>query len=105
MELGAFSVSLAVKDIEASREFYMKFGFRVIGGDAVENWLILQNGAATIRPLPGHVRQEHLSEHPPYRYLQRLPQRYLPPSCRHTKGTVHRSPQVIGGDVDVEGPW
>ena len=41
MELGAFSISLAVKDIEASRTFYDKFGFKVIGGDATQNWLIL----------------------------------------------------------------
>ena len=36
MELGAFSVSLAVADIEASRGFYAKFGFEVVGGDAAD---------------------------------------------------------------------
>ena len=44
MELGNFSVSLAVKDIEASRKFYEKFGFKVFAGDAGQNWLILKNG-------------------------------------------------------------
>jgi len=44
MELGAFSISLAVKDIEASREFYEKFGFEIFGGDASQNWLIMKNG-------------------------------------------------------------
>jgi predicted lactoylglutathione lyase len=44
MDLGAFSISLAVKDIEASRAFYEKFGFSVFGGDASQNWLILKNG-------------------------------------------------------------
>ena len=48
MELGAFSVSLAVKDIEASRAFYEKFGFGAVGGDASQNWLILRNGGHTI---------------------------------------------------------
>jgi lactoylglutathione lyase len=48
MELGAFSISLAVKDLEASREFYEKLGFEVFGGDAAQNWLILQNGEHTI---------------------------------------------------------
>ncbi|MBC7791508.1 MAG: VOC family protein [Anaerolineae bacterium] len=43
MELGNFSISLAVKDIEASRNFYEKFGFKVFGGDASQNWLILKN--------------------------------------------------------------
>ena len=44
MELGAFSISLAVKDLEASRKFYEKFGFTVFGGDPSQNWLILKNG-------------------------------------------------------------
>ena len=44
MELGAFSVSLAVKDLEASREFYEVLGFTVFGGDADQNWLIMKNG-------------------------------------------------------------
>jgi catechol 2,3-dioxygenase-like lactoylglutathione lyase family enzyme len=48
MQLGNFSVSLTVKDIEASRAFYEKLGFVIIGGDASQNWLILQNGTSTI---------------------------------------------------------
>jgi len=44
MELGAFSISLAVKDIEASRKFYEKFGFKPFAGNASQNWLILKNG-------------------------------------------------------------
>jgi lactoylglutathione lyase len=48
MELGAFSISLAVKDIEASRRFYEKLGFQVFGGDASQNWLIMKNGSHVI---------------------------------------------------------
>ena len=48
MNLGAFSISLAVKDIDASRDFYQKLGFEVVGGDASQNWLILRNGEHTI---------------------------------------------------------
>ena len=48
MELGAFSISLAVKDIEVSRTFYEKFGFQVFGGDASQNWLIMKNGGTVI---------------------------------------------------------
>ncbi len=48
MKLGAFSVSLAVKDIAASRAFYEKFGFNVFGGDQAQNWLILKNEDDTI---------------------------------------------------------
>lgn len=43
MKLGAFSVSLAVKDIAASRAFYETLGFTVFGGDQSQNWLILKN--------------------------------------------------------------
>ena len=52
MDLGAFSVSLAVRDLAASRAFYEKLGFEVAGGDAAQDWLILRNGTATIGPLP-----------------------------------------------------
>jgi lactoylglutathione lyase len=44
MELGAFSISLAVKDLEASLAFYEKLGFQILGGDRAQGWLILNNG-------------------------------------------------------------
>ena len=64
MELGAFSVSLTVRDIEASRDFYTKLGFVVIGGDQSENWLILQNGAATIGLFQGMFDKNILTFNP-----------------------------------------
>jgi predicted lactoylglutathione lyase len=48
MNLGAFSISLAVKDIGASKAFYEKFGFEVFGGDIDKNWLIMKNGGHVI---------------------------------------------------------
>jgi hypothetical protein len=48
MELGAFSVSLAVKDIEASKLFYEKLGFAVCAGDQSQNWRIMKNDDHTI---------------------------------------------------------
>ena len=48
MQLGNFSVGLAVKDIAASRVFYEKLGFVQIAGDQAQNWLILQNSTSTI---------------------------------------------------------
>lgn len=48
MEIGAFSVSLAVQDLQASRSFYENLGFEVFMGDPSQNWLILKNGDATI---------------------------------------------------------
>lgn len=48
MKLGAFSISLAVKDIGVSRDFYTRLGFEVAGGDAAQGWLILRNGQSVI---------------------------------------------------------
>ena len=64
MELGAFSISLAVKDIEASRSFYEKFGFTVFGGDASENWLILKNGDHVIGIFQGMFEKNMLTFNP-----------------------------------------
>lgn len=48
MELGAFSVSLSVSNIEKSKVFYQKLGFEIVGGDQSQNWLILRNGDHSI---------------------------------------------------------
>src|SRR4051812_19575385 len=48
MKLGAFSISLAVKDIAASRAFYEKLGFSQVAGNQAQKWLILRNGETTI---------------------------------------------------------
>lgn len=64
MELGAFSISLAVKDIEKSRAFYEKFGFQVFGGDASQNWLILKNGDHVIGLFQGMFEQNTLTFNP-----------------------------------------
>ena len=64
MELGAFSISLAVKDIEASRAFYKKFGFKVFGGNASQNWLILKNGDHTIGLFQGMFEKNMLTFNP-----------------------------------------
>jgi len=64
MELGAFSISLAVKDIEASRSFYEKFGFKVFAGDASQNWLILKNGDHAIGLFQGMFEKNILTFNP-----------------------------------------
>ena len=64
MELGAFSISLAVKDIEASRAFYEKFGFKVFGGDVSQNWLILKNGDHAIGLFQGMFEKNTLTFNP-----------------------------------------
>ena len=64
MELGAFSISLAVKDIKASRDFYQKLGFEIFGGDIEQNWLILKNGDHIIGLFQGMFEQNSLTFNP-----------------------------------------
>jgi len=64
MNLGAFSVSLAVKDLEASRKFYEKFGFKMFAGDASQNWLILKNGDHAIGLFQGMFEKNILTFNP-----------------------------------------
>ncbi len=63
MRLGNFSVSLAVKDIAKSREFYETLGFRVILGDQ-KHWLILQNDSSTIGLFQGMFPKNTLTFNP-----------------------------------------
>jgi len=64
MQLGAFSVSLAVKDIHASKAFYEKFGFEVVGGEISQNWLILRGSGQTIGLFQGMFEQNILTFNP-----------------------------------------
>ena len=64
MELGNFSISLAVKDLEASRKFYEKFGFQVFAGNAAQNWLILKNGDHAIGLFQGMFDKNILTFNP-----------------------------------------
>ena len=64
MELGAFSISLAVKDLAASQEFYEKLGFSVFGGDATQNWLIIKNKEHVIGLFQGMFEKNMLTFNP-----------------------------------------
>ena len=64
MELGAFSISLTVKDLGASRNFYEKFGFKSSGGEPSQNWLILKNGDHTIGLFQGMFEKNILTFNP-----------------------------------------
>lgn len=64
MNLGAFSVSLAVKDIEKSKLFYQKLGFEAVGGDQAQNWLILRNHTHTIGLFQGMFEKNILTFNP-----------------------------------------
>lgn len=64
MSIGAFSVSLAVKDINASREFYEKLGFHAFKGNIKQNWLIMQNKDCTIGLFQGIIENNILTFNP-----------------------------------------
>ena len=64
MELGAFSISLAVKDIAASRAFYEKLGFKVFAGKQEQRWLILRNGSTVIGLFQGMFEKNSLTFNP-----------------------------------------
>jgi lactoylglutathione lyase len=64
MNLGAFSVSLNVKDINKSKEFYEKLGFETLGGDITQNWLILKNGDHIIGLFQGMFERNILTFNP-----------------------------------------
>lgn len=64
MDLGAFSVSLSVKDIHRSFEFYSKLGYQVIGGDIKQNWVILKNGISVIGLFQGMFEKNILTFNP-----------------------------------------
>ena len=64
MQLGAFSVSLAVKDIAASKAFYEKLGFTAMGGEQSQGWLILKNGDSIIGLFQGMFEKNILTFNP-----------------------------------------
>jgi catechol 2,3-dioxygenase-like lactoylglutathione lyase family enzyme len=64
MDLGAFSVSLAVKDLEASRAFYEKLGFKAFHGEPSQNWLIMRNGDHIIGLFQGMFDRNILTFNP-----------------------------------------
>lgn len=64
MELGAFSISLAVKNIKASKAFYEKFGFKAFMGDISQNWPILRNGEHVIGLFQGMFERNTLTFNP-----------------------------------------
>jgi lactoylglutathione lyase len=64
MKLGAFSVSLNVKDINKSKSFYENLGFQVLGGDITQNWIILKNENCIIGLFQGMFEKNILTFNP-----------------------------------------
>ncbi len=64
MDLGAFSISLTVKDLAVSKSFYERLGFQVFGGDASQNWLIMKNNDCIIGLFQGMFERNILTFNP-----------------------------------------
>jgi catechol 2,3-dioxygenase-like lactoylglutathione lyase family enzyme len=64
MQLGNFSVSLAVKDIRASKAFYEKLDFKQVNGNIEQNWVVLQNGSTTVGLFQGMFERNMLTFNP-----------------------------------------
>jgi catechol 2,3-dioxygenase-like lactoylglutathione lyase family enzyme len=70
MKLGNFSVSLAVKDIQASKAFYEKLDFKEVGGDIEKHWIILQNGTTTVGLFQGMFERNIMTFNPGWTHEQ-----------------------------------
>jgi predicted lactoylglutathione lyase len=64
MNLGTFSISLAVKNIQASKAFYQNLGFEIMGGNQEQNWLILKNGTTILGLFQGMFEKNILTFNP-----------------------------------------
>lgn len=64
MDLGSISLSLAVNDLAASKDFYSKLGFEPAGGDPEQNWLILRNGDHVLGLFQGMFEENILTFNP-----------------------------------------
>ena len=76
MQLGNFSVSLAVKDIKASKAFYEKLDFKQVGGVGGKNWTILQNGTTTIGLFQGMFKKNVMTFNPGWDKDRKTPKKW-----------------------------
>ncbi len=98
MELGAFSISLAVKDIEASKLFYAKLGFTVMGGNQAQNWLILKNGDHVIGLFQGMFAKNVLTFNPGWDQLAQPLATFS--DVRELQHTLRESGVVLMSEAD-----
>ena len=101
MKLGALSVSLTVKDIQASRDFYAKLGFEEIGGDADDNWLILRNGDHVIGLFQGMFERNMLTFNPGWDQHCNTLETF--PDVRELQRSIRDQGVEIGVEADESG--
>ena len=101
MELGAFSLSLTVKDLAASREFYGKLGFEPRGGDG-QQWQILSNGATLIGLFQGMFDKNMLTFTPGWDAMQNTPEGFI--DVRELARTFKAEGLELSGDTTEQTP-
>ena len=104
MDLGAFSVSLSVKDLAASHAFYKALGFEQIGGEAEKNWLILKNGEAIIGLFQGMFEGNLLTFNPGWAGSQEHPDTFT--DIRELQARMKEAGLALTmeADASTEGP-
>ncbi|MEM1287728.1 MAG: VOC family protein [Pseudomonadota bacterium] len=101
MKLGAFSVSLAVKDIGKSRGFYEALGFSIMGGDAEQGWLIVKNGDVVIGLFQGMFESNMLTFNPGWDQSASPIDSFT--DVRKLHSELQERGLEVTGDVDAEG--
>lgn len=104
MKLGNFSLSLAVKDIAASREFYEKLGFKVFGGEQSLNWLIMKNGDQVIGLFQGMFEKNTLTFNPGWDSNAKPVEEFTDVRELQRKLKEQGVPLVVEADEATEGP-
>ena len=103
MKLGAFSISLAVKDIHQSLSFYKKLGFKEVGGNIDENWVILKNHDTVIGLFQGMFEDNILTFNPGWNQeMERLEE--FDDVRDIEKALIQAGVRVIKGTTSKEGP-
>lgn len=104
MELGAFSVSLAVKDLAASRAFYEALGFEAAGGNADQGWLILRNGTTTLGLFAGMFDRNILTFNPGWDAKAEAKERFTDVRALHEMLRSRGLEPKQEAGLDAEGP-
>ena len=104
MQLGNFSISLSVKDIQASKEFYEKLGFKVSGGDLKLNYLILQNDNSTIGLYQGMFEKNMLTYNPGWDRDKKTLDKFLDVREIQQELKQRGLAPVVAADESTDGP-
>lgn len=101
MEIGAFSVSLAVDDMGASRAFYSTLGFEMVAGDG-ESWTIMSDGSAVIGLFHGMFEDNILTFNPGWQGLGQPADEFI--DIRELRDTLVAAGLELGGDTTADAP-